>query len=102
MTLGSQIPPGHRAIWEERGLLAGVKIGSGIKGVDKQKYPELLLPRPTDTGSDCIEVHIYGSLQIASVEGVFIRNPKRPADRILKRSIVQRLKSSGINARVEP
>jgi hypothetical protein len=82
--------------------LAGAKLGAKVKGLDPSAYSELLLPLPTDTESDCIEVHIYGQLQVASVASVVIREPKRRPDRSLQRSALHRLKMAGIPTEVRP
>ena len=68
IAMGSmQIPPGYRAVWQERGYLAVAKLARHLAAnTPADAFPRLLLTG-RDTGlDDFIEVHIYGPMTIRS------------------------------------
>ena len=76
--LGADIPPGHRATWEDRKWLIVAKIANRLtSATTPAEFPRLLLfcsnSRETD---EFVEVHIYGSLDIQCFQTVI--GPRRP------------------------
>jgi hypothetical protein len=98
--LGQPIPPGHRAVWDSRGKLAAAKLGMSCGGMNYGEMADLILPPPTDTLSDCIEVHIYGSFNVHSIARVAIITPKDPIEQAIQRALVGKLEQLNINTRV--
>ncbi len=70
--LTDNIPPGFRAVWENRHSLAMAKLHSSI--VATTETPQFQSILQNDNGgtanSDFIEVHIYGSINSRSVERI--------------------------------
>ena len=84
--VGDDIPPGFRALWDERGKLAVVKVAPALADA-KVDYAEVLLPDSGSTLGDCIEVHIFGPLNTYSFERILMRPEKRREDRFIQDSI---------------
>jgi len=68
----TRLPPGLRADWAARGKLAAAKIYRQIDQHTKPNDHARLLMQPGATGwdDDFIEVHIYGTISIGTVEKV--------------------------------
>jgi hypothetical protein len=93
---GTDIPPGYRATWWDRGRLAAAKHGKDLTpSTHPQGFQDLLLPPDGDTEGDCIEVHVYGPIHRRAIERVIGSKPKRKADRILLKSLSARLEEVG-------
>jgi len=77
---------GHRAIWDERTQLCVAKLASKLPAVaSSNDFPGLILEQGATTSDDrFVELHIWGSLTIRSVERVRI---KRKRHRPLKAAI---------------
>ncbi len=99
LNLAKPIPVGHRADWSNRAKLAAAKAIDSLAQERPPEFREILLPTPTDTTSDCIEVHIYGALNIHSIKGVSFYAATRPADSTLQQVISDSLKDQGIPMR---
>jgi hypothetical protein len=72
-------PAGHRAAWDGRARLGVAKLGAGIAAdTPAAGFPEILL-RPGATGQDdhFVEVHIWGSLTLRSMEKVIMKTPPK-------------------------
>ncbi len=81
------LPPGYRATWEDRGVLATGKLEPRIEATTTAaEFPGILVGR---TGQDFIEVHIFGSLDRRSIERIVATEPKTEADRILLAEIAR-------------
>ena len=67
---GDPIPPGYRAVWENRHKLALTKLGSRLKpGQRRDELRGLLVQSSGDRSSDeFIEAHIYGGFTVESIE----------------------------------
>jgi hypothetical protein len=75
------LPPGYRATWEDRGVLATAKLGPNfVPGTTAAEFPRILVG---GTGQDFVEVHIFGGLHRGSIERIVARAPKTEADRII-------------------
>jgi len=73
---GYAVPAGYRAAWGERGELAAAKAAGTLAGqLDASQYSDLLQHGGKDEKADhFVEVHIWGSLTIRSIERVSIRS----------------------------
>ncbi len=72
------IPPGHRAVWQDRHWLATVKLAQGIDDdrIVADDFPRLLLHSDGDRGTDrFIEVHIYGPFDRQAIVSAVIPEP---------------------------
>lgn len=94
---GTAPPPGYRAIWSDRGLLAMAKLHSRLSpGMTADKFPAILLSQGTGReNADFIEVHIYGRLHPGAFERVVGPPPTRSQDRVLWRECKKALKTLG-------
>ncbi len=81
MTPGDPIPPGYRAVWENRHKLALAKLGGQLKpGQRRSELRGLLVQSCGDRSNDeFIEAHIYGGFTVDSIESMTkITKAKRP------------------------
>jgi hypothetical protein len=75
----TNLPPGHRATWDQRHELAAAKLASklhpGTKDVD---FPGILLCTDTKNtrNDDFIEVHIYDRLHRSALDYVVVRSKR--------------------------
>ncbi|MGA3163835.1 MAG: hypothetical protein ABSD77_06555 [Verrucomicrobiota bacterium] len=76
----AHLPVGYRASWEARGKLAVAKVAGKIQpNTMPDVFPALLLAPNTSIEKDeFIEVHIYGTLSIHSLEKISLRNTDLP------------------------
>ena len=95
--VGSPVPPGYRATWEERDRLAVAKLGASLKpGSSLDDFPEVLQKKSGQPEQqDFIEVHIYGPLHRRSIERVVTQKPTPKADRIILRNLKRVLSEVG-------
>jgi hypothetical protein len=95
--IGTPIPPGFRAQWKDRYMLAGAKLHKHITAsTDSASFPSILLTNSTKTdGGDFIEVHIYGSMNRHSIEQVRGPRPAADEDRVIVDSIERKLNEVG-------
>lgn len=97
LLLGAQIPKGYRSNWGGRARLAAVKFSRRLKGLENETaFQSLLLPISDDTLSDCIEVHIFGPLNLHSFEKVTFFPETTEEDNLLQQSIIIKAKRKGI------
>ena len=81
------LPPGHRATWEDRAILATAKLEPRFApATSAGEFPAILVG---NTGQDFVEVHIYGPLSRGSIERIVARKPKTEVDRVLLEEIKQ-------------
>ena len=79
------LPPGYRATWEDRAMLATAKLEPRIgPATNAAEFPAILIGK---TGQDFVEVHIFGTLDRGSIERIVARKPKTEVDRILLEEI---------------
>jgi hypothetical protein len=91
--LTKPIPPGHRASWAERHLLAKVKLQPELSASTKDAdFPSILTVDRGETGnSDFIEVHIFGPINKYSIEKIVGSNPKTKEDRLISKRLEKKL-----------
>jgi hypothetical protein len=83
--VASLLPPGYRATWEDRAMLATAKLEPRIgPATNAAEFPAILIG---GTGQDFVEVHIFGALGRDSIERIVARKPKTESDRILLEEI---------------
>jgi hypothetical protein len=72
LPLTAELPTGHRALWQDRGRLAVVKLADAISpNLVEGDFPALLIRDGTKPEDDqFIEVHVYGPFSIHSVAAV--------------------------------
>jgi hypothetical protein len=97
--LGTSIPEGHRAAWARKSKLATAKFGDKLPDGNID-FATLLLPKPTDTLTDCIEVHIFGPLHQLSFDHIHMTKATRKADRLIQRAILAALSDSDIQVEI--
>ena len=75
---GEDIPPGFRALWEDRHKLAVAKLADQVKkGTREDGFPRLLLYSDGDRQNDrFLEAHLYGPFDRQSVEAVSAPRPE--------------------------
>lgn len=95
---GTPCPPGYRAKWEDRHVLAMVKLHSHIEqGTDPNDFPGILLKNTGNAATDdFIEVHIYGSINRNAIELIAFKKPKKKADITLHKILKKRLQELSI------
>lgn len=101
VTLGGDIPAGHRASWSQRARLAAIKFSRRISSAATiDEMQSLLLPQSDDTLSDCVEVHVFGSISLHSIEKITFFPETDEEDRLMQQSVILRAKRQGINVDV--
>lgn len=98
---GSPIPPGYRAVWIERHLLAEAKLYFELTpSTTPNQFPQILLQEGAGSADDnFIEVHIHGSFGRHGLERVTCPLPIKKADQAILKSLQSKLKK--INVPVE-
>ncbi|MCA1642908.1 MAG: hypothetical protein LC785_13385, partial [Acidobacteria bacterium] len=94
-----RLPRGYRATWEERATLCVAKLADRIDDATKPgAYSGILLRRganPED--DDFVEVHVWGSMTIRTLERVTFNKPtSRTAREITNRANKQRMAKFGV------
>lgn len=81
--VGRPVPPGYRAVWEERDLLVCAKfVGHLSPSTTDDSFPGIL-----KSGKDFVEVHIYGSLHRGSIERIVVKRSAKREDGVLLSAI---------------
>ncbi len=81
--VGRSVPPGYRAVWEERDLLVCAKlVGRLSPSTTDDSFPGIL-----KSGKDFVEVHIYGSLHRGSIERIVVKRSAKREDGVLLSAI---------------
>jgi hypothetical protein len=95
--LNEPIPPGYRADWPNRHLLAMAKLHSEITPATKDaEFRDILLKeRPGTSESDFIEVHIFGTINRYSIERVVGPTPRTREDRLIWKRLDRSLRAIG-------
>ncbi len=94
---GRTPPPGYRAPWSEREILAAAKLQSQITaGMAADQFPSILMG-PDRASEDCdfIEVHIFGAVSRQGIEKVVGPLPANKAEKALWRQTKRKLTQAG-------
>jgi hypothetical protein len=71
LSAGKSIPPGHRAVWQDRDKLAVAKLHDRLSAdLKSDRFGQILLD--DESNPDFIEVHIYGQLHRRAIESIFV------------------------------
>lgn len=97
IVVGDPIPPGYRAVWSARELLAMAKLHDKLDlKTQKEHYPGILLSQNPDPDStDFIEVHIYGGIHRQAIHKVSGAKPRTREDQVILRSVKRKLDEIG-------
>jgi len=97
-----RIPPGYRATWAHRDLIAKAKLHAEISsGTRDEEFTDILLrDRGGSANSDYIEVHVFGTINRNSIERVVCHRPKHRADQVLLRKLEKDLTAIGATLEV--
>lgn len=84
------VPPGLRAIWENRAELVAAKLGERIQpALPDDAFERLLMAGdPTDQDPDFVEVHIYGPLHAAAISRIRFWPTANVADGPIRKQII--------------
>ena len=90
-----QVPPGYRAVWDERGKLAVAKLGDRIDATTTAaEYSATLLRQGSGSADDeFIEAQVYGPLTIRTIEHLTINPRASKAERAVAKALKEKLKS---------
>jgi len=98
------VPPGLRAIWDDRGKLATAKLAARVSTTTTDaEFPALLLtPGTTSDDDEYVEAHIFGPLTIRSFSNVTLPKASKrfPASAI--KGLAQKLSKLNITPQVAP
>jgi hypothetical protein len=102
VTDAHELPPGYRAVWEDRGRLAAAKLGQRIAADTKPgEFPDLLLRNGVDSGTDdFIEVHVFGPMTIRSFERIWVDGKKAGVSRAKWKALREKLRDFGVTVEV--
>lgn len=92
------LPAGYRARWCERAKLCVAKLGAEIKDDTKpdEFAGKLLVLGATTADDDFIEVHVWGPINIRTLERVVIQRRKRTPSKASIRALRVKLKKLGV------
>ncbi len=96
-------PPGYRATFNNRQILAVSKLHSAIdKGLGITEFADVLQKDKGGTGnSDFIEVHIYGTINRKTIEKIVASEPITRDDKLLWKAWAKKLRAAGVEAIVQ-
>jgi len=95
--VGTPVPPGYRAVWEERDLLGCAKLVARLSPLTPDSsFPEIL-----KSGKDFIEVHVFGPLHRGSLERIVTKRPSKREDGVLLSAIRGIVKKENLSIIVE-
>ena len=101
LSAGKAIPPGYRAVWEQRDQLAVAKLGSLIDSTTcPDQFPGILIDSKGERDGDFIDVHIYGPIHRKAVEKIVAQTKVRKADSCLVASLRKKLREVGVSYEV--
>jgi len=92
---GDPLPLGYRATWDKRDSLAAAKLADRLTSSTTPNEYQSMLINAMATDGDFIEVHIYGPLHRRAVRHLLGREPRQRADKVIFRSVIQKLKEVG-------
>lgn len=94
---GKPVPPGYRAAWELRDLLACAKLHKALEDHPHEgSFPQILM-----SSQDFIEVHIYGKLHRGSIESIRVSRPLLGPDEVLLAEIERTIADGQIAITIE-
>jgi hypothetical protein len=98
-----KLPKGYRAVWSERAKLAVAKLAGKIEpSTPQNSHSSLLLQQGATPADDqFIEVHIWGPMTVRTFEHVTIKQPQRPANRIILKALQEKLQKAGVTLEVK-
>ncbi len=77
--LQSDVPPGYRAAWEDRGMIAASKLEPKlVPDTQPGEFSGILLEQKPTDDADFVEVHVYDRITRHSLSGVVIRRTGDP------------------------
>jgi hypothetical protein len=99
LMLHEPVPPGYRAVWNERSALAKSKLHSELTSATADaEFPAILLKDKGGTAdSDFIEVHIFGPLNRHTLERIIGPEPKTREDRLIWKKLQRQLAAEGVS-----
>lgn len=97
-----KLPPGHRAIWEDRSRLAVAKLAPAIHaGTNPADFPGLLLQQGATPEEDrFVEVHIWGPVTARTCQYAILIPKGGKAGRAFRKALRARLAAVGVQLEV--
>jgi hypothetical protein len=98
LRLTDPVPPGYRATWGQRHILAKAKLHSEIvPTTSDDQFPAILVKDVGGTGgSDFMEAHIFGPVNRHTIEKLIGPIPRTREDRLILRRLTRQLAELGI------
>jgi hypothetical protein len=102
LTNVNNLPKVYRATWNDRAKLVVAKQGNKIQpNMPSDSFAALLLQQGTAVENDqFIEVHIWGPMTMRTVEHATIKQPQRPANRVILKALREKLQKAGVTLEV--
>ena len=99
---GQRPPAGYRAVWGQRHRLAAAKLAGQIgPQTSPADFPAILTqPKGATDTDEFIEAHVYGRLDLTSVEVFDAHKPKSTDDQVLAKRARRKLENSGAKVRI--
>jgi len=105
MSQAHNLPAGYRATWGERAKLCLAKLVYKLHlNTREDAFARILLKEGKTSEEDSfVEVHIWGPMTARTIERVIVNKPKRRADRVILKSLYEKLLKVGValNTRAE-
>lgn len=97
--LNYTLPPGYRAVWEDRAKLGIAKLAARVNpGTTEADFSQLVLRQGKTSGEeDFVEVHVWGPLSIRSVGRIWYTPGKRRVLKPLLQDLQKKLSPFGLN-----
>lgn len=101
--MNQELPPGYRATWAERHVLAKAKLQPEIRPTTVSAEFAGILARDGGgtANSDFIEVHIFGAITRNTIESVHARKPKTKEDRVIWNKMARSMSDMGIGIEID-
>jgi hypothetical protein len=98
--LGTKVPKGHRADWNDRAKLCVAKLSGKIdSATGSDKYSGILLRQGTPSDeAEFIEVHIWGPMTVLTMESVTVSAPQQRQRATILKAIKIKLAQHGVRA----
>lgn len=94
------LPAGYRAVWSERGRLSVAKLADQLnKNSQPAEFSAVLLKSGTGMGADdaFVEVHIYGSMSVYTMEKVSVKKPRKNSRAQIFKGFQENLERYGVS-----
>jgi hypothetical protein len=98
ITPGQELPLGYRSSWAERNKVAVSKCATELKpGTQEKDFPQIILKSTGDRAQDeFIEVHIYGTFDMGSVDSIKVaKAPRNRSDTLALKIVKDIAKKAG-------